>query len=94
MSLAFIPVLTVAVSNVQQEQVGLESGLVNTGYQIGFALVLAIMVTWSSGRSEKLIASGIPHIEALNNGFHLTFIGAAIVSTIGTLLVLYLHLHF
>lgn len=90
MSLPYIPVLTAAVSNIQQKQAGLGSGLVNTSYQIGSALGLAIMVAWSSGQSEKLIVSGIPHIEALNNGFHLAFIGAAIVSVIATLLVLFL----
>lgn len=90
MSLAYIPVLTAAVSNIQQKQAGLGSGLVNSSYQIGSALGLAIIVAWSSGQSEKLIESGISHIEALNSGFHLAFIGSAIVSVIATLLVLFL----
>jgi EmrB/QacA subfamily drug resistance transporter len=90
MSLAYIPVLTAAVSNIQQKQAGLDSGLVNTSYQIGSPLGLAIIVAWSSGQSEALIEAGIPHIVALNNGFHLAFIGAAIISIIATALILFL----
>jgi EmrB/QacA subfamily drug resistance transporter len=60
MSLAYIPVLTAAVSNIQPRQAGLGSGLVNTSYQIGSALGLAIIVAWSSSQSEALINSGIP----------------------------------
>ena len=90
MSLAYIPVLTVAVSNIQPKQAGLGSGLVNTSYQIGSAVGLAIMVGWSSAQSEALIDSGIPNIVALNNGFHLSFIGAAIISVIATVLIWFL----
>jgi hypothetical protein len=41
MSLAYIPVLTAAVSNARKEGTGLSSGLVNTRYKIGSALCLA-----------------------------------------------------
>src|SRR5918996_171587 len=44
MSMAYIPVLTVAISNTHREQTGLASGVVNTSYQIGSALGLAIVV--------------------------------------------------
>jgi hypothetical protein len=48
MSLAYIPVLTAAISNTHKEQTGLASGLVNTSYQIGSALGLAIIVAIAS----------------------------------------------
>jgi MFS family permease len=89
MSLAYIPVLTAAVSNIQPKQAGLGSGLVNTSYQIGSALGLAILVAWSTAQSGILVDSGIPHIEALNNGFHLSFIGAAIVAITAITLVIF-----
>lgn len=87
MSLAYIPVLTAAVSNIQQKHSGLGSGLINTSYQIGSALGLAIIVAWSSGQTEMLIDSGISQLQALNSGFHLAFIGAAIISVVATSII-------
>jgi EmrB/QacA subfamily drug resistance transporter len=87
MSLAYIPVLTAAVSNIQQKYSGLGSGLINTSYQIGSALGLAIIVAWSSGQTEMLIDSGISQLQALNSGFHLAFIGAAIISVVATSII-------
>ncbi|HEX7209027.1 MAG TPA: MFS transporter [Nitrososphaeraceae archaeon] len=88
MSLAYIPVLTTAVSNIRKEESGLGSGLVNTSYQIGSALGLAIMVAISSGHTETLQNIGIEQIAALNKGFHLAFIGATVVSIIAAVLIL------
>jgi hypothetical protein len=47
------------------------------------------MVAWASSQSETLIDSGISHIIALNNGFHLAFLGAAIISIAATVLILF-----
>jgi MFS family permease len=84
MSLAYIPVLTAAISNAHKEQTGLASGLVNTSYQIGSALGLAIIVAISSSQTEALENIGLPSIEALNSGFHSAFIVGAIISIIAT----------
>jgi EmrB/QacA subfamily drug resistance transporter len=84
MSLAYIPVLTAAISNAHKEQTGLASGLVNTSYQIGSALGLAIIVAISSSQTETLENIGLPSIEALNGGFHTAFILGAIISVIAT----------
>ena len=87
MSLAYIPVLTVAISNTRKEQTGLASGLVNTSYQIGSALGLAIIVAIASSQTEALEEIGLPSIEALNGGFHSAFIVGAIISVISTAVV-------
>src|ERR671911_475052 len=84
MSLAYIPVLTAAISNAHKEQTGLASGLVNTSYQIGSALGLAIIVAVASNQTETLDNIGLPSIEALNGGFHTAFILGAIISVIAT----------
>src|SRR5215216_2666331 len=84
MSLAYIPVLTVAISNAHKEQIGLASGLVNTSYQIGSALGLAIIVAVASSQTETLENIGLPYVEALNGGFHYAFIVGAIISAIAT----------
>jgi EmrB/QacA subfamily drug resistance transporter len=80
MSLAYIPALMSAVSHARKEESGLASGIVNTSYQIGSALGLAIMVAIASTQTLLDENSGMRSIDALNNGFHLAFITAAIVA--------------
>jgi EmrB/QacA subfamily drug resistance transporter len=84
MSLAYIPVLTAAISNTSREQSGLASGLVNTSYQIGSALGLAIIVAIASSQTATFENIGLPAIEALNGGFHTAFIVGATISMIAT----------
>ncbi len=82
MSLSYIPILTSAMSNARKEDIGIASGLVNTTYQIGSALGLAIMVSVSTLHSESLARMGISLLDAINNGFHMAFIGAAVIASI------------
>ena len=86
MAFSYIPVLTSAVSNTRSEHVGVASGLINTTYQVGSALGLAIMVAVSASYPESLINIGIDTIEAVKNGFHISFIGAAIISAIAAII--------
>ncbi|MDQ5860463.1 MAG: MFS transporter, partial [Thermoproteota archaeon] len=68
------------------EESGLASGIVNTSYQIGSALGLAIMVAIAS--TQTLLDEnngGIGSIDAVNNGFHFAFITAAIVAAIAAI---------
>jgi hypothetical protein len=58
--------------------------IINTTYQIGSALSLAITVALASTHTETLTKIGTANLEAINNGFHLAFIGAAIVTAIAT----------
>ncbi len=88
MSFSYIPVLTAAVANAKKEDVGVASGLVNTTYQIGSALGLAIMVSIATMHSEALVSMGTRSLDALNNGFHLAFVGAAFISAVAAILSL------
>jgi sugar phosphate permease len=88
MSMAYIPVLTAAISNTHKKQTGLASGVVNTSYQIGSALGLAIVVALATSQTEILQNIGLLPIEALNNGFHLAFIAAGIISTIAAIIAI------
>jgi EmrB/QacA subfamily drug resistance transporter len=85
MSLAYIPALMSAVSHAKKEESGLASGIVNTSYQIGSALGLAIMVAIASAQTLSDGNNGIPSMDALNNGFHLAFIAAAVVAAISAI---------
>ena len=88
MSFSYIPVLTSAVANAKKEDVGVASGLVNTTYQIGSALGLAIMVSISTMHTETLVNIGTRSLDALNNGFHMAFMGAAFVSAVAAIVSL------
>jgi sugar phosphate permease len=74
-----------AVSHVRKEEPGLASGIVNTSYQIGSALGLAIMVAIASAQTLLDENNGIGSIDALNNGVHLAFTVAAIVAAIAAI---------
>jgi len=88
MSLAYIPVLTAAVSKARKEQTGLASGLVNTSYQIGSALGLAIIVAVASSSQTETPEnnSGVISLDALNSSFDSAFIGTEIISVIAAII--------
>ncbi len=88
MSLSYIPILTSAMSNAKKEDMGAASGLVNTTYQIGSALGLAVMVSVSALHSESLVQMGTGLLDAMNNGFHMAFIGAAVIAAVATVVAL------
>ena len=79
MSLAFIPTLGTAISAARPEEGGLASGIVNTSYQIGSALGLAVMTAVAAANGADKI--GDP--EALTQGYSAAFIGAALVAAAG-----------
>ena len=85
MSLAYIPALMSAVSHAKKQESGLASGIVNTSYQIGSALGLAIVVAIASAQTLLDENNGVGSIDALNNGYHLAFTIAAIVASIAAI---------
>jgi EmrB/QacA subfamily drug resistance transporter len=81
MSLAFIPTLGTAISAARPEEAGLASGIVNTSYQIGSALGLAVMTAIAAANGADQLGDK----AALTEGFSAAFIGAAIVAGAGAL---------
>ncbi|WP_020658277.1 MFS transporter [Amycolatopsis benzoatilytica] len=79
MSLAFIPSLSTAISAARPEEGGLASGIVNTGYQVGSALGLAVMTALAASAGAG--ALGDP--AALTNGYSVAFIGSAVIALAG-----------
>jgi hypothetical protein len=68
---------TLAMRDVQPQDAGLASGLVNTTQQLGAALGLAILATLSTTRTEHLARAGKASAEALTGGYRLAFAVAA-----------------
>lgn len=86
MSLAYIPGTIASMSGAKPEEMGLASGLVNTSYQVGSALGLAIIVAISAAKTNTVKASGVADVIALNSGFQTAFIAAAVVSAIAAII--------
>jgi EmrB/QacA subfamily drug resistance transporter len=82
MALVFIPATMAAIGAVPPEQGGLASGIVNTTYQIGSAVGLAVMTAIATSKGASHL--GDPH--SLTNGFQAAFIGAGVVALAGAIL--------
>ena len=81
MSLAFIPTLGTAISAARPEEGGLASGIVNTSYQVGSALGLAVMTAVAAANG----AGKIGDVSALTDGYSAAFIGAGVIALLGAL---------
>jgi EmrB/QacA subfamily drug resistance transporter len=76
--MAFNPVLLAAMSDVDQSEAGLASGVVNTSFMMGGALGLAVLASLAASRTDSLRASGDGSLAALTGGYHIAFlVGAA-----------------
>lgn len=81
MSLAFIPSLGTALSSARPEEGGLASGIVNTSYQVGSALGLAVMTAVAAAHGSRELGNPV----ALTDGFSAAFLGAAGLAVVGAL---------
>ncbi|HEX8083289.1 MAG TPA: MFS transporter [Solirubrobacteraceae bacterium] len=82
MALAFIPSLGTAIQSAKPEEGGLASGIVNTSYQVGSALGLAVMTAVATSQG----ADKLGDVAALTDGYSAAFLGAAGIAVIGALL--------
>ncbi len=82
MALAFIPSLGTAIQSAKPEEGGLASGIVNTSYQVGSALGLAVMTAVATSAG----ADRLRDAAALTDGYSAAFLGAAGIAVAGALL--------
>jgi EmrB/QacA subfamily drug resistance transporter len=80
--IAFNPVLLAAMGDVEPQQAGLASGLVNTSFMMGGALGLAVLASISSSRAAHLGGT----IAGLTSGYHYAFVGGAICAVLAATL--------
>jgi EmrB/QacA subfamily drug resistance transporter len=76
--IAFNPMLLAAMNDVQPQDAGLASGVVNTAFMMGGALGLAVLASLAAARTTQVQAGGAAEAVALNAGYQLAFlVGAA-----------------
>lgn len=88
MSLAYIPGTMASMSGARPEETGLASGIVNTSYQVGSAVGLAVIVVLVSFTTKASMASHADQLQALNAGFSTGFLAAAVVSAVAAVLAM------
>ena len=89
MSLAYIPGTIASISSAKPEDSGLASGLVNTSYQIGSALGLALIVAVAAASSHSMDIEVSTTQEALISGFRSAFMAAAVISALATVISMF-----
>jgi EmrB/QacA subfamily drug resistance transporter len=96
MGLTFVPITLIATSGIPPADAGLASGLFNTSQQIGGSLGLAILSTFAVSARDDTLAQ-IPveptpdqTAQALVDGFHVAYVGSAILIGVAAVLLLLL----
>jgi len=89
----FVPITLIATTNVDEHDAGLASGLFNTSQQVGGALGLAVLSTLAADKTVSYLA-GLGHqpgpqdkAAGLVEGFQVAFTSAAILVTIGAIML-------
>jgi EmrB/QacA subfamily drug resistance transporter len=74
--MAFNPILLTAMNDVEPQESGLASGVVNTAFMMGGALGLAVLASLAASRTDAL--GGPRNLDALVGGYHLAFVVGAV----------------
>ena len=88
--ITFNPLLLAAMGDVEPQDSGLASGIVNTAFMMGGALGLAVLAAIATSRTDNLLASGKDATEALLSGYHYAFVTGAIFAVIAAAGALFL----
>ena len=84
--MAFNPVLLAAMSDVDSNESGLASGVVNTSFMMGGALGLAALASVADARTAELQRSGSEALAAINGGYQLAFLFGAVLTAAAAVL--------
>jgi hypothetical protein len=84
--MAFNPVLLAAMNDVDGNEAGLASGVVNTSFMMGGALGLAVLASLADARTAGLREAGVETLAALNGGYQLAFLLGALITAAGALI--------
>jgi EmrB/QacA subfamily drug resistance transporter len=83
LGLTFVPITLIATTNVDADDAGLASGLLNTSQQLGGALGLAVLSTLAANTTSRTLSAlgrapdATARATALVSGFHVAFLVGA-----------------
>ncbi|MFI0975709.1 MFS transporter [Streptomyces sp. NPDC021093] len=86
----FVGATMPAVKAVAAHETGVMSAVVNTAQRIGAGLGVAVLAALAADRTDASSAGGAAHRVALNEGYRLTFLGAAGLAALGVLVGIWL----
>jgi EmrB/QacA subfamily drug resistance transporter len=81
--LSFPPLTTLAMSAATPRDAGLASGVMNTTVQLGGAVGLSVLATLAAGRTDTQTQRHAAAAAALNSGYHLAYLIAALFMLVG-----------
>jgi EmrB/QacA subfamily drug resistance transporter len=84
----FVGVQTAANAGVPPDRAGLAAALVNTSFQLGAALGLAIFSAIASARTDDLVGGGVGLPEALTLGFQRALVACGIFLLVAAVIAL------
>jgi len=80
---SFLPLILIAVGEASPQDSGLVSGLVSTSQQVGGAIGLAVLASAAAIRTGATAISSTTDPVALNDGYHVAFLIAALLAAGG-----------
>jgi len=78
--MASTPLMLAAMSDADEAESGLASGVVNTSFMMGGAVGLALLARFAEARTRDLLHSGLEPGAALNGGYHFAFSTGALLA--------------
>jgi EmrB/QacA subfamily drug resistance transporter len=84
----FVSIAAAANAGVPGDKAGLAAGLFNASQQVGSALGLAILSVVAITRTNDLIAANVPHVVALDAGYHRALLIGSIFMAAAALIAL------
>jgi EmrB/QacA subfamily drug resistance transporter len=93
MGLTFVPITLIATTNVDADDAGVASGLLNTSQQLGGALGLAVLSTLAANATSRSLSaiagapSALVRATALVDGFRVAFLVGAFLMGGGALIL-------
>lgn len=84
--MASAPLLLATLKDVDRQDTGVASGIINTSFVVGGALGLAALIGFAGVHTGNLIRSGSAYPLALYEGYRMAFLAGALLTVVAALL--------